>query len=352
MAFLINHFMLLTEAFCINRFTVISPKRREKMFLTIAFLQLVVLLGLRGSEVGIDTYLYIKIFHWICAGIDVSYLEAGYRSLMKAVSLFTSETTILLLVVAAITVFFVFKAIEKNSKDIYLSVILYESMMYYYFAFNAMRQAIATSIVFFATGKLAQKKSIQFFLWTVIAALFHKSAIFSVIIWVIYKTRIRYNIKILWFFTLFFGIFALLGNRLTVILGRFIPMYSGYITRMSTGNFLHPIMYIVILWGLSLIEGKDKRSKEVHFETDLYFSILSVGVFLYCISISADAITRLTYYFTVINILLVPLVIQRVRNIQNRRMIRSGVYFFATIYNFMLIYLGAQGIVPYRFFWQ
>ena len=83
----------------------------------------------------------------------------------------------------------------------------------------------------------------------------------------------------------------------------------------------------------------------------LYLTMLGVGVVLYFISVRIQIVNRLTYYFTVPLIILLPNIIESLQP-DNRKVSKVISYLGISLYQLLLIMRGAQGIVPYRFFWQ
>ncbi|WP_455720745.1 EpsG family protein [Agathobacter sp.] len=131
----------------------------------------------------------------IYRGYDKGSYEIGYIILCKIVYSLGLGGTTLLFVYGFLTYLFFFKTIDKYAEDISVpfTVFVY-GCLYYLVSFNIMRQALAISIAMYAISfldvdfwenkgkaqiKLQTKIShnIRFFIWGIIAFLFHQASI-------------------------------------------------------------------------------------------------------------------------------------------------------------------------------
>ncbi len=321
--------------------------KREKAWLIIVATQLVLLLGLRGSTVGIDTQTYIDLFWAVKSGWGIGWLEIGNQIIYSITATIFNKPVWLLLIYATITVIPVLKVIEIDSRNAFFSIIIYTGLMYYYWAFNAMRQAAAMSIAFLAISNLERNKNIKYFVLTFFAATVHKSALVVLLFWIVKKTGIRANKNwSVWIIAL--SSMGLLFGEKVVSQGLILfQSYAGYIDSIfaGNGNVLNPILFLSIF--LFIILTQSHLSENELF----YLTMLGIGVILYFVSIKIQIVNRLTYYFTMPLIVLLPNCIESLK--KQNKLISKGIFFVGiSLYQFLLILKGAQGIVPYRFFWQ
>lgn len=339
----LNYIFILIEGFLFRN----SFKKKSKVVLTVIGMQLILLLGLRGASVGIDTRTYIDLFWAIKNGWTVDYLEIGNQIIYNVISEFFNSPVALLMSYALITIIPVLKVIKKDSHNIFFSVILYAGFMYYYWAFNAMRQAAAMSIAFWAISCLEENKTLKYFLLVMLAALFHKSALLVLLFGIVKKTGIRANKNwAIWVITLS-GVGALFGNKIISLGVMLFRPYEGYIDSAfaENGNALHPILFLLIFL-VVLLMGNGLTENE-----QLLLTMLSVGVVLYFVSIKIGIVNRITYYFTMPLIILLPNWLESLKG-QNKRLTKVIFYIGISLYQFLVVLKGTQGIVPYRFFWQ
>lgn len=348
MIFVANQIILMVETIvCFN-----LKKNGKKFFAIISFLQLFVLLGCRGLTVGIDTSTYISLFRVLCAGGNVIQLEILNRIMMLGVSRLPIENqeTVLLCLYAAITLIAFYIFIYSESYDVYLSVCIFTGMMYYYFSFNAMRQALAMAIVSIAISKLNKEKSLSFLVLVIIASGFHTSALVALPLWIVKKISLKYSWKLYMIFVVASASMVVIGREVVELLLVFFPSYRGYINSVfaEEGNYLNPLMYLAVLTIVTIIWNSTKKNSE----DNLYLVMLGVGTVIYFMSIQVGIVNRIVYYYTMSIIVILPNLFKRIPKIKNRVPLSVGAHLMVLIYSGLLVMREAHGIVPYSFFWQ
>lgn len=325
----------------------VNGKKCNRFLFFLIATQLALLMGLRGKTVGFDTHTYIDYFTWTQLGVEPTWIELGNRAILKAIIAVSDSPTVMFVVYAAITVFPVFWVIKNESENAHLSIIVYCGLQFYYFAYNGMRQGAAMSLALVAVYYLNLNKSWRFLIWVLVASLLHRSALVVLLCWVIKKTKIRVDISWLPYIAAISVLGALFGKSLVMLVLRFFSRYAGYIgtTFADEGNWLHPFMFLSILAFLLWITPiNDER---VAFD----LTLLGVGVVLYFISTSFQLMNRVTYYFIMPLIVLLPNAIETMSR-NNRTVSKIIAYVAISVYHLLLIIRKCQGIIPYRFFWQ
>lgn len=158
--------------------------RLNKFFWILSIATLVIIMGFRTIEVGVDDYSYKKIFDDVMAyGPITKFLqttiEPGYLILNYIISIFTNNFQVVLIITSCIPILFYFKAIEYERKNVnfFLTVFLFGTLMYLYF-FGIIRLFIATSIATYALRYIFEKKNKKFICYILFASTMHYSAIF------------------------------------------------------------------------------------------------------------------------------------------------------------------------------
>lgn len=322
-------------------------KRFNKILFYVIEIQTILLLGLRGKTVGADTHTYIEYFQSLKIGMNLTYIEVGNRLIIRIIAGLCNNPTVMFIVYALISVLPVFWVIKKESKNVHLSIIVYIGMMYYFFSFNAMRQGAAMSLVFVAIYYLKKNKNGRFLLWVLLAASLHNSAIIALLCWLVKKLKVRVNKNWSVYIVILSTVCVLFGNQIVMLAGRFFGSYMSYMDTdfAGDGNLLHPILFLAIFAFLLLVTPLKEG------ETALGLTILGIGVILYFVSIRVAIVNRLTYYFTMPLITLLPNSIEQMSD-SNKKISYAVFYVGISAYQILLILRGAQGIVPYRFFWQ
>lgn len=170
----------------------ISPgKRKKKIYIALMTLNWTLISGLRGMNVGADTFAYFERFertkhtswarlfeNFYLVYVDSEGKDPGYSVFEKLVQVFTDSYQIYLVVIAAL--FFVGMAfwIYKYSVDPCLSYLIFSSFLFGFYALTGLRQTLATVLVVFVGTKLIEKRRFwQFLLVVAVAFTVHRSAI-------------------------------------------------------------------------------------------------------------------------------------------------------------------------------
>ena len=172
-----------------------NNQRIKKLFISIAILQLFIILALRKSTVGVDISGYIRQFYYISYSTfnDILLLrhEIGYKLLVKFISFITNNEQIFLAIIGGLSIMPIGRFIYKYSKMPFLSFALYISFNFYAFIFSGLRQAIAISIICISYDYIREQKLFKFLVTVILAALFHKSAIFFIPAYAISKIKLN-----------------------------------------------------------------------------------------------------------------------------------------------------------------
>lgn len=150
-----------------------SEKKCVPYLWIVSFLFLVLHDGLRW-ETGTDWTNYLKFFESSLGPNSVS-MEIGYTWLNQCIYSLTGSFTVFLLFHAVFIYSLIFGGLKKYSTFPLLSLALYYCMMLPYLGMN--RQFISLALCFYAIRFIIQKSALKFYVFIIIACLFHKSAI-------------------------------------------------------------------------------------------------------------------------------------------------------------------------------
>ena len=144
------------------------------------------------QETGNDYLRYVEFFH--LASID-AYVptEAGFNLLAKVVYRLCGYENYLLLfgIYAVLTILLMLLALRQQAEDYALSFFLFMMFGYYFQSFNTMRYYFALSIALVALTCLLRRRYLSFVLLIGIAALFHKTALVTLILYPLTLVRWR-----------------------------------------------------------------------------------------------------------------------------------------------------------------
>ncbi len=324
----------------------------KRAFCSITALQWILISGLRGMTVSKDMYTYkIKFYEtlkteWkdIFDNFYFVYIEGegkdpGYDIFTKIIQLFTQDYQVFLFICASI--FFIGMAIWifKYSEYPMLSMIIFDSFLYSFFALTGIRQTLATVLVVFIGSKYIKENNFKkFLILSLIAYTLHKSSLTVLVFYFISKIPInrKYIVGVL----LLFPILFILRDPYFNIIGRIVG-YE-YDEFENTGAYMFTFLYLMVVL-VSLIFLPWIKEKCHNYQ--LYFNAIFMGMILIPLVFVNPAAMRAVQYFSLYLMLYIP---EFVKTFEVK--IRGPIYtLLATI---LLLATNAFERTDYTFFWQ
>lgn len=231
------------------------------------------------------------------------FLEPIWRLISSSLHLLGFSSVYWFLFTSLLINFFFIKGVEKKSKDFYLSMAFYMSVPQMFCeTFNAVRQFVAVSIVFYFFYLFLEKKKLKFFLVTIIASVFHTSALFIFPIFLISKIKIPNSILL--FIVCFSFIMRNHFGKFIALIVSNISAYSAYaetliIPTSNSGAYAYVILFVCITIIVRFWNSSNYEIKILENLTLLSFSI-------YLISYTFQPVMRMSFYFIPYLLLLVP----------------------------------------------
>lgn len=272
-------------------------KHLSILFVFLAICVPCLLAALRDLSIGVDTGTYKTLYFDKALRFNsfFSYLETQNTSpelLFHAVTWISARffsLEFMLFVFQLLVVGPVFLALN-HSKD--KRIVLIGILFYYLFAYNEslnmIRQSISLAFSILSISLLCAKRPRMSILNTIIAILFHNSAIVMVPILICVAMARRMNSKGKTFLSyvatasIFFGIFFmqeimdLLNSALQI---RAIEKYAGYAERFSSVGFNYPVFIIwLILTVLACLFVKHMKTRKEYYGY-IYFGIIYLASF-------------------------------------------------------------------------
>lgn len=173
---------------------IVRNKRRIFRLVLFSMGMLVLIVGLRSEEMGVDLSSYLPSFtrlnnySWNHIILMDSYLnyEKGYVVFNKIVGSISDNYHFFLFICAAISLIPIGNLIYRNSKNPLLSIFVYAALPTFLTTFSALRQAIAIGITVLAFEFIKRRKIVPFCLLILLAVCFHSSAIVVLIAYPLY----------------------------------------------------------------------------------------------------------------------------------------------------------------------
>jgi len=337
-----------------------SDKDRKKLCVFAGF-GLWIVLALRSPYCGVDLvsgdyaaanyltlffraadYSFIQIIKGVLSYFSSA--EVGWLVYCKLVSLISKDFQFFLAITAFIQIFLIGFVFYKYSSDIILSYIVYFCFGLYIMSFSGLRQSTATALTFFSFYFLVNNKKWLFALIVLLASSLHTSALLFVIAYPLKKIRLNTRKSIV----SIIGIFAALPF-LSFVVSAVIPILFGsrYRHYMDSGGAITLFLLYVIIFLFSL------KTKLVTQQDSLYRNLIVVAVACQSLGyISAGAMTRIGFYFSIFFTLLFPELIK----VYSDKGSRQTLFIIVSLLFFAFFYItnidGYLNVIPYYFYWE
>lgn len=281
---------------------------------------------------GNDYYTYISHFHDIYYGI-YTVTEEGFNYIAAFIYwFFNSECYLIVFALfAGLTVYLFLKGIYEQSSDFVLSLFLYMTLGLYFQCFNTVRYYFALSIVFVGMKYVVKRDYPKFILMILIAALFHKTALITIPLFIIARLPWKkWQVALVSMVCLVAPFFK---NQIITIILKLYPSYRYEEEYLAAGGLsVVNILRCLLIFGICILFYKDAIKDN---ETNRLYFYLNYGALIcYSCFYFIPFVSRLGYYLNISNILLIPAIVCSIKdsnkkNIFKALVIIGGILYFA-----------------------
>lgn len=266
---------------------------------------MILICGLR-YKVGTDYTIYTRMFLYTELFDNTEILFKALIVLIK--NLFNGNVYVYFFITSLITMIFFYKAIKENAEKPGDSLFYLICLGYYALSFNTIRQMMAAAIMLYATKYLIDKKAIKYWIATIIAGLFHTTALIMIPFY--YFANMKFDKKMLKliFIIMFVGVIAY--QPLFKFVTSNVDKYKSYAeinhytySEAGYGTYVIAIFHIVLI---SLIIKKRNALIEKNPRNQVYINLIIVSIFFYLLSLENTVAVRPGYYFSIYLIYILP----------------------------------------------
>lgn len=279
-----------------------------KLFLYLALFLVVVISGTRYGT-GYDFFNYVSFYtHSLPEN-----LEPLFKLSIIVLKQVSSDSQIMFFLYSFFTVILTYIGITKYTKYTKTSFLIFLLIPGLYLnSFSILRQAIAEPILFLAFFYLIYNKSLlRFYLLSLVAFLFHYSAILPVVIVLISYSILKKSYSLLFYIlVLCLNIILYQINLATFLLGFAFGKYVAYLDFIQHTSLLKIVVSNLFILILIFFKNQFISTKE----DNIILNILFIGIVILNIFSDFTPITRLSYYFLIFQIILVPKLIYSFKN--------------------------------------
>ena len=323
----------------------------KAVFFIISIIATTAVEGLRDISVGIDLQAYVHYFDIfkemdLSAVVlnDFSGIEPGFKVLCKMIGMISPSTQAFIIVTSITIIGLNFGFLGKNSKDIFISVLLFFAFDHFFTSMVSLRQYIAIGIVAWVMPLLNDKRYYSAGIVSLVAFCFHQSAILFAIacVFAYVNSDNRYVLLIIPILTLLLLRYT---DTIYAFVIQFFPKYGSnyFLTEQGRIGSLR-IVYILLELCIAMLVFFDKKYNNRALV--MYGILIEIGI--YCgLQASIPWAFRLGYYFDYVLLLMIPYMIDISSNKVLLRLlfIAIGIVFFS-----YYLTVNPGNTIPYLFY--
>ena len=288
-----------------------GDKQFNKRYIIFSAIAMFILMGFRDAySVGNDsassylhTYEKITYQHWSQIFNSTGDNE-GFYLLMKIVNAITDANyQIFIIVISAFIMIVIARFIYIYSCNPLQSIIYYWGLWFYIFNFNALKQALAMSIILLAFDMIQKKKVVWFLLLVLLAMTFHKTAMVFIIAYWVVKLKPGRNFLLLLAAMLAFT-YIFRSQMLDFMTG----IYETTIYDTGRGFFANKVIIMIVIVAAGLILRPPEEDDELYNNLLMF---MGIAIVFQTFSTYNNTFERLGDYYFQFAIIFIPLVFQR-----------------------------------------
>jgi len=331
----------------------IKFKRNYLIFLSFLF---PVLLGSLRYGVGTDYSNYVILFNnfsklpleqFIYS--NANNIEPGLYVVARIANIFPYAINLYFGLITFGTLFFLYLGLRRFRISYLPIALLLYYLMLFPISFNAVRQMLAVSIFFYATSFIYQKKLFKYVCLILLAALFHKSAILLIpvyIVGIILPPKFRINTRTFVIILLTLSAVIVTGQYMFTFLLNLslLEKYSKYQYYSESATGLVLFTKLLILGSVTLMFNRMRSYSNFAF---IYIMSITEVMILILARGSID-LSRFSLYFSIFPIILLANLI-RVFERNSRYIVVAGLITYALAIFIISFYIkGGAEIFPYK----
>ena len=281
--------------------------------------------------------------------IFVNYKDPVFYIISKIFSLVSTNERIWLMLINIPLILSATRLIYKESKNYLLSFIMFISLGFYTLcSFTVLRHSIALAFIILAYYQIKEKNFKKFILYTILASLFHQTAIIFIFAYWIGNLKMfdkKYYIIFIAFILSIISKNALLKLIWNVSEeGRYTYFHNNN-TELSYTSFFINLLIIIVA---DLFSSKEyKKTKQYLINSRL----ITVGCCLSAFMVVLGEFNRLSMFYLIYEIVWFPNCILSNSNRKNNSFLILGTSVCFSLY-LLMFGLANSGLLNYSFFWS
>lgn len=308
--------LLLCASSCISVF--LNKEVERKLFIFFSIILLLVS-GLR-YDIGVDYLSYLSLYQ-DSFEINPEINEKGFAILFHTLYRLGISYDIVSFILSFFTIYFVFKYINRYSTNHLFSILIFFTFGQFYFnTFNSVRQTLVTYAFYLLLIYIKERKFIIYSIYVIfLAFILHSTAIILIPLYFVLLRSYSFKTRIIFFILISFS---------TIIVIKLIEVspYSVYLNLDKYTGDVSPTTYLLLIIScLIFIVGCISKIRSEDEVILFNLNTILISVLILSLLFQGTPIimvtNRLSYYFSPILIVLMPICIYRMRLLSNRSII-------------------------------
>lgn len=326
---------------------ILHKKRLKKLFVLISAIGLFCIAALRSIYFGPDVIRYVEKYNLLSYESFPNIItkrDPLFYLFSKFINSLGASPQVWLAILSGIFIISISILIYKYSDEPLISYVAIISLGYFYFSLTGLRQTMAISIILFSYRYLRERRLAKFIVWVILASFFHWSALIFIVAYPLanMKLGIKHFIGIITSFiiSLFFGNFI----RYVIQIIGWSERFEFYINRETSLTYSGFIIQLFIFIFCYIY-----RKKVISDDSNniILYNILFCGLIFQAFAAVIAEIFRISMYFSIFSIILIP---KSIRMEKNKSL---KIIIYLLIFISLVFYIQWTGVFnDYKFFWN
>lgn len=314
------------------------------------------------NESGADFGSYKVIFETLSQEYYLTIMEPLFSSWVYIVGKISSNFNFFLFTIAAVSLFLKFNFIRKYSPYVIFSILIYITSNFITQDMGQIRQGVAIGFTLTALDFYFRKKYTYFYLLIAFTTLIHYTAIVFLLIPLISKINLKTTTRVVtWFVAFGIGLslksFAGLILQLEGLISD--PYLATKLSYVTDDNFNQQASFglgmlfrllLMVFFANTLSKQKNILSKNDYNRNLIFLNIYYFGGFVYFILSFIEIYAgRISIYFTVVEIVLLPIYLKMSRDFLIKALILIFYLIFASTLLYSAVFLSKDNYLePFK----
>jgi len=285
-----------------------------------------------------------------------AYPEFSYSYLSALLKYFNLDFIYISMIYYGLSFYFMYLSIRKYSKSLILSLLIYTLMPIFFLSqYITIRQSLSISLFVYAVLSIKDDKKYLGYCLFLMAIIFHYSSMIAIFIFILFKGLINtkkssyfYISIILIAAVLSLYVNSLIAGLINIINIDLINRYEKYVNMENTQNFVRALFYFIIYLMILFLYSNEKKVSQINI---ILFNLYTIGMFITTIGSGNMNINRLSNFFLIFLIFLLPnLVLSRTNKLifSSRQFILIIILILFSIYYYNGIVSKNEVYLQYR----